>query len=60
MSVQPCSVPPLRVNRPDSHHLQSPEWAQAKEWFQRCLELESVGEADAEIDRQAKAELARL
>ena len=34
--MQPCSVPPLRVNRPDNHHSQPPAWAQAKEWFGRA------------------------
>ena len=29
--------------------------AEKKEWSQRCLDLESAGEADAEIDRKAKA-----
>ena len=31
--------------------------AAAREWLQRCLELDSVGEADRELDRQAQAAL---
>ena len=31
--------------------------AAAREWQQRCLELDSVGEADRELDRQAQAAL---
>ena len=31
--------------------------AAAREWLQRCLELDSAGEADRELDRQAQAAL---
>lgn len=31
--------------------------AEAREWFEKCLALESSGEADAELDRQARAGL---
>ncbi|KAL1514449.1 hypothetical protein AB1Y20_003548 [Prymnesium parvum] len=33
--------------------------AEAEKWLQRCLELEGSGEADAEIDRQAKEALGK-
>lgn len=31
--------------------------AEASDWFQKCLDLPSTGEADADLDRQAKSAL---
>ena len=38
-------------------HAKLKDKAAAREWLQRCLELDSVGEADRELDQQAQAAL---
>ena len=41
-------------------HVQLKQREEATRWLEKCLALESAGEADADVDRQASAALAKL